>query len=389
MCRTGRDSAGDDDVHRDVVRLGMRVWHELVGETNADFQSIGLGLGKQAIVEPAPTTEAAALGIEGEAWAEKGVDFRWLHFREAGCGFQDAKGSRNQIPRRIRDDVEAELLAIDARIDPAQAGAGECGEFCEIGFAGQGGENGDGSKLLMCRHPFIKRAANWLRVSGFHEGDRPHAGAEEFFRGDGIGNCHLPRRVVLPCLAAVKGLLQAATILSLGTAIVRADEGKRAFVWDGPKVVKSAFTQDLGMLDSERDEYATNLASIAVNQLVAAKASETSLDDARKMLALALHLSPRNKRAVVVNFQLSRGVLPDAVEGNYSTQVFARLILTRGQLLEKQGGDENKRLARYFIQLAASLDPKNEDVVYASELQRLDHGAVDWAPLMAGGAMNP
>ncbi|MCU0751102.1 MAG: hypothetical protein MUF13_16305, partial [Akkermansiaceae bacterium] len=108
----------------------------------------------------------------------------------------------------------------------------------------------------------------------------------------------------------MKGLLQAATILSLGTAGMRADEAKRAFEWDGPKVVQSAFTQDLGMLDSERDDYATNLASIAVNRIVADKADKASIDEARKMLALALHLSPRNKRAVVVNFQLSRGVLP-------------------------------------------------------------------------------
>lgn len=124
MCRTGLDSAGNDKIHRDVVRLGMRVRHELVGETNADFQSSGPSLGKQAIVKSPPATEAAALGIEGEAWAEKCVDFRSLHFREAGCGFQDSKCSRNQILRRIRDDVEGELLAIDARINPAQAGAG-------------------------------------------------------------------------------------------------------------------------------------------------------------------------------------------------------------------------------------------------------------------------
>jgi hypothetical protein len=56
----------------------------------------------------------------------------------------------------------------------------------------------------------------------------------------------------------------------------------------------------------------------------------------------------------------------------------ARLLLTRGQLLEKQAGEENKILARYFIQLAAEIDPKNEDAVYASEVQRLDHGALDW-----------
>jgi hypothetical protein len=27
------------------------------------------------------------------------------------------------------------------------------------------------------------------------------------------------------------------------------------------------------------------------------------------------------------------------------------------------------------------MDPKNDDAVYASELQRIDHGAVDWAAL--------
>lgn len=165
------------------------------------------------------------------------------------------------------------------------------------------------------------------------------------------------------------------------TSSLRADEAGRAFVWDPPKVVESVFTQDVGMLDSERDEYATNLAVFASNSVVAAKASVASLADARRILALALQLSPRNKRAVVVSFQLSKGLLPAVVEGNYSPQVLARLLLTRGQLLTKEGGAENKRLARYFIQLAAEMDPKNEDAVYASEVQRLDHGALDWSPV--------
>ncbi len=158
-----------------------------------------------------------------------------------------------------------------------------------------------------------------------------------------------------------------------------AAEPAKTFPWDPPKVVASVFTKDLGMLDSERDDYATNLAAIASNHLAAAKASPASLADARRMLALALQLSPRNKRAVVVNFQLTKGVLPELTESNYSPPVFARLILTRGQLLAKQGGEENHKLARYFFQLAAELDPKNEDAVYASEVQRLDHGALDWS----------
>ncbi len=163
-----------------------------------------------------------------------------------------------------------------------------------------------------------------------------------------------------------------------------AEENGKPFTWSAPKVAQSIFTQDLGMLDSERDDYATSLAGIAANTVVKSKASPSSLADARRMLALALQLSSRNKRAVVVNFQLTKGVLPDLAEGTYSPQAFARLILTRGQLLAKQAGEQDRKLARYFIQLAAELDPKNEDSVYASEMQRLDHGAVDWSAVTDG-----
>ena len=174
---------------------------------------------------------------------------------------------------------------------------------------------------------------------------------------------------------------QVAAIFYAMTSFSRAGEPVKSFPWEAPKVVASIFTQDLGMLDSEREEYATNLATIASNHLAKAKASPASLADARRLLALALQLSPRNKRAVVVNFQLTKGMLPEVTESVYSPSVFARLVLTRGQLLAKQGGEENQKLARYFIQLAAELDPKNEDAVYASEVQRLDHGGVDWSPV--------
>ena len=170
---------------------------------------------------------------------------------------------------------------------------------------------------------------------------------------------------------------------------MQAAEPPRTFVWEPLKIVHSVFTPDLGMLDAERQEYATNLASLAARQVVAAKASPQSLADARRMLALALQLSPRNKRAIVVNYQLSKGILPEVTEGNYSLQVFARLLLSRGQLLEKQEGDENKRLARIFVHMAAGLDPKNEDAVYASEVHRLDYGPVDWGAITSNPEKKP
>lgn len=166
-------------------------------------------------------------------------------------------------------------------------------------------------------------------------------------------------------------------------------EEKSGFAMDPPKVTRSMFTQDLGMLDSERDEYATNLAAFAASHIAATKGTAKSALEARRFLGLALHLSPRNKKAVVVSFQLGKGVLPEVTEGNYTPQAFSRLLLTRGQLLEKQGGAEDKTLARFFIQLAAELDPRNEDAVYASEVHRLDQGEVDWSSITDPAPQSP
>ena len=183
----------------------------------------------------------------------------------------------------------------------------------------------------------------------------------------------------------MKASLQAATVLWLGSLLsLPAEPTQKTFSWDPPKVVQSMFSNEVGMLDTEREEYATNLSILAANQVTTQKASAQALADARRLLGLALHLSPRNKRAVVVNFQLSKGMLPEITQGQYSPQVFARLLLTRGQLLDKQGGEENKKLGRYFIQLAADLDPRNDDAVYHAEVQRLDHGDIDWNAVTRG-----
>ncbi len=153
------------------------------------------------------------------------------------------------------------------------------------------------------------------------------------------------------------------------------------FAWEPLQIKASVFSRDLVMLDSERDEYATNLAVYAANTISIDGASMASVKKARRILALALHLSPRNKHAVVTQFQLAKGIVPEKTDGDYSPQVLARLLLTRGQLLLQQEEGENWMLARYLIQLAAEIDPRNEDAVYASEMIRLDTGAPDWTPI--------
>lgn len=156
---------------------------------------------------------------------------------------------------------------------------------------------------------------------------------------------------------------------------------EKKFAWQPLEIKASLFSRDLVMLDAERDEYATNLAAYAASMIAADGASIASVKQGRRILALALHLSPRNRQSVVTQFQLAKGIVPEKAEGDYSPQVFARLLLTRGQLLMQQKEGENRMLASYLIHLAAEIDPRNKDAVYASEMIRLDTGVPDWSPL--------
>jgi hypothetical protein len=187
----------------------------------------------------------------------------------------------------------------------------------------------------------------------------------------------------------MKGLWQAVGIFVASATLLVAQESAPAFTWNAPKVEASIFGPALDMLDSERDSYATNLAIYASNRVIAAKASPASLDEARRLLALAIHLSQRNRKAVVASFQLAKGLLPEAVQGDYSPEALSKLLLARAQLLQKQGGEDNSLLARVFIDVAASMDPKNEDAVYASEVERIDHGPLDWSALTDFKAPKP
>ncbi|MFK7909526.1 MAG: hypothetical protein AB8F34_02885 [Akkermansiaceae bacterium] len=145
-----------------------------------------------------------------------------------------------------------------------------------------------------------------------------------------------------------------------------------------PTINQRLFGADLSMVGTERDEYASNLAAYAVKNLRDRNGDQDSLDLTRQILGLALHLSPRNKKSLVANAQLSRGIMPEPIAGDYNPEVFARLLLTRGKLLEKRDGASNAMLARYLIALSATIDPRNEDAVYESEIRRIDHGELSW-----------
>jgi len=152
--------------------------------------------------------------------------------------------------------------------------------------------------------------------------------------------------------------------------------------WQPLKIAASRFPRSIGMMDAERDDYSGNLAGVAIHHLMANKANRESQEVARRMMALALHLSPRNKKAVVLNFQLGKGVVPDAPETDYRSQTLARLLMKRAEILAKQEGPGNLELAGYLFSLAVDLEPENEDAIYHSELHRINHGEADWTKLL-------
>ena len=151
-----------------------------------------------------------------------------------------------------------------------------------------------------------------------------------------------------------------------------------AFEFKAPVVRQSVFKDGLGLLDRERDEYAGAIAIFVTNHVASQKANKESLAFARKALGLALHLSSRNKRAMVTKFQLSKGTLPKTVEAEYSPKGLAALLVTRAETLFEQKGGKNRLLARAFIDLAVTIDPHNDDAIYAYELQKIDYGELKW-----------
>lgn len=167
------------------------------------------------------------------------------------------------------------------------------------------------------------------------------------------------------------------------------DEGEQKFVYTAPVVQKVLFDDSVGIFEQERKDFASNLAVYAANNTIAKKASEESLEDARRILALALHLDRRNREAMIINGQLRRGVLPEIKKADYNPRSFSRLLLARAKLLRKNNQERQKLLARCFIELAAMIDPRNEDAVFEYENQLIDDGEIDWRLLTEAAKPKP
>lgn len=201
-----------------------------------------------------------------------------------------------------------------------------------------------------------------------------------------IATCQLIARS--RSLVTVKILHFILAVAGLFCPVLPAEESEKDRIevqWQPLKIAKSRFPRSVSMMDEVREDYATNLAALAVIQLRERKGDKVARELAMRMMSVALHLSPRNKMALVVNVQLGRGVVPQAPVVDREAKAFSVLMRTTAQVLEKQGGRENIMVAGYLFQLATDLDPKNEDAIYLSELYRINHGEVDWGSLLLNG----
>ena len=348
----------------------------MFAETDSDLGRPGARPLQRPVIVALAAAEADAAGSESHAGAEEEIDL--------------ADRADGGVCRRLLDteaagdkagglgEMEAHRLANGPRQDPAPVRKLR-EQRQQHRFAGQCGEASDGPGGMVGK-PFAEVTADRGRLGelGFLVWPRlAQSAAKVVFRI--AGTCHLQWPGWSGNLSGVIRRWQA-IVLSLCLPVFAAEE-KAKFEWNPPNTGAGVFTDALGLLDREREEYADNLTGYASNQVAAAKASVASLAEARRMVALALHLAPRNRKALVLSFQLTRGLLPEPVPGDYRPDVLAGLLYARGQTLKQQGGVENGLLARVFTELAAEMDPKNDDAVYASELQRLDHGSVDWAAL--------
>ncbi len=150
--------------------------------------------------------------------------------------------------------------------------------------------------------------------------------------------------------------------------------------------------EGVAMLDAELRSYAENLAAVACEDLLAPffcpeaerlrEVPGPVMENARKLMGLALHLEPRGRYAVVANAMLREGRLPSPLRGRMAPQAFSSLMLRRAEALDEAGGDDNLRLRAYFLEVARVIDPRNEDAVYAFEIFQMDGHEVDWSPIL-------
>lgn len=149
-----------------------------------------------------------------------------------------------------------------------------------------------------------------------------------------------------------------------------------------PDVKEARFdTSDVNLLKVDRDKLASSVAAYVVSSIKDG-ADASAMETARKLLGFALHLSPRNRDAVIANFQFKKGLPKRKIQPEYSPVTLAEVLQSRATFLIKNGGNLNVALAGYMLFVAVQVDSTNETAIYELEMYRKDIGAIDWSSLL-------
>ena len=149
-----------------------------------------------------------------------------------------------------------------------------------------------------------------------------------------------------------------------------------------PDVKEARFdTGGVNLLKVDRDKLASSVAAYVVNSIKEG-ADAAAMETARRLLGFALHLNPRNRDAVIANFQFKKGLPRKKIEPEYSPVTLAEVLQSRATFLIKNGGDLNVVLAGYMLSVAVQVDSTNETAIYELEMYRKDNGEVDWFSLL-------
>lgn len=144
----------------------------------------------------------------------------------------------------------------------------------------------------------------------------------------------------------------------------------RAFI--KPKVPVPLFTPaKTALLEVECERIALFLARQAAEKYTAAvlRGEREAMSEGRLMLTISLHLMPLNASAVHCSDCWAEGKSPSLPPPGEDMRAFSSFLLMAAQRQGGEAGSARETLGRVLNRLAADYDPKNEDAVYASEMQ--------------------
>jgi hypothetical protein len=144
----------------------------------------------------------------------------------------------------------------------------------------------------------------------------------------------------------------------------------RAFL--RPKVPVPLFTHHkTALLEVECERIAAFLARHAAEKYTAAvlRGEKEATSQGRLLLTISLHLAPLNAAAVHCCDRWTEGKAPTLPSPGEELQTFSTFLLLAAQRQGGEPGSAREALARVLTRLAADFDPRNEDAIFASEVQ--------------------